>query len=122
MSTRTQHIWDFVETLAGPVVFIGYFGLCYFLSSVGCLLHADPSPLVVVSTGGIGVTLAVLTVAALVGLALIAGAAARRLSPTHAGPDEERMFLAYLTIALSLLAGVGVAWIAAAAATVPMCT
>lgn len=122
MSTRTQHIWDFVETLAGPVVFIGYFGLGYFLSSLGCMLHADPTPLLVVSPEGIGVMLAMLTVAALVALALVAGAAARRLSPLHAGPDEERMFLAYLTIALALLAGVGVAWIAAAAATVPICT
>ena len=121
MSTRTQHIWEFIETLLGPIVFVVYFGLSYLLSSVGCTLAADMAFAPVINATAIAAVLVILTLAAFLALALVAGAAARRLSDPGSHSDEEDTFLAYLTVTLALLSAVGVMWIAIAASSMPTC-
>ena len=112
MSTRTQHVWEFIETLVGPIVFVAYFGLAYLATTFGCSLAADAA-FAVAPSKAVGVALAALTATALVALAVIAGAAARRVYIPAAEADEEDVFLAYLTLILAALAAVAVFWTAA---------
>jgi hypothetical protein len=121
MSTRTQHVWEFVETLTGPIVFVGYFGLSYLWSSLGCTFAADPTPLLRISEMAVGAVVAVLTAAALVILAVISILAASRILHSTAEGDEEDTFLACITFALAGMSAVAVVWTGVTAASIPLC-
>jgi hypothetical protein len=120
MTTRTRHIREFVETLSGPIVFVLFFGITYFVSATGCMLHADPTPVLVVSQGAIGVAIFALMVLALLLITLAGVAAARRLSAGSS--DQEDRFLAYVTLTLAILSGIAVLWAATPAAVLPLCS
>ena len=122
MSTRTQHIREFVETMYGPIVFIGYFGLIYFISSVLCALAADPTPPIAIGATTAAWLTGALTVAALVALAMLGWAASRQLADPGPEGDAEDVFLAYVTLCLALLSAVATLWTAATFLAVPMCS
>jgi hypothetical protein len=122
MNARAQHIWEFVETMYGPIVFIVYFGLVYFISSVLCSLAADPNPPIETSTTTVAWTVGAFTVIALLGLTFLGATASRRLTRPGLGRDEQTYFLAYIALCLTLLSVVGIIWIAATFATLPLCT
>ena len=122
MSTRTQHIREFVETMYGPIVFIGYFGLIYLISSVLCALAADPVPPLAVSVTTGAWAIGALTVTALLALAFLGSAAARQLANPRPEGDDEDVFLAYVTLCLTLLSAVGTIWTAATFVALPLCS
>ena len=122
MSTRPQHIREFVETMYGPIVFIGYFGLIYLISSVLCALAADPTPPLAVSATTAAWVIGALTVTALLALAFLGSTAARRLADPGPERDEEDVFLTYVTLCLTLLSVVGVIWTAATSVALPLCS
>ena len=122
MSTRTQHIREFVETMYGPIVFIGYFGLIYLISSVLCALAADPTPPLAVSATTVAWVIGALTVTALLALAFLGSTAARRLADPGPEGDEEDVFLTYVSLCLTLLSVVGVIWTAATSVALPLCS
>ena len=121
MSIRTQHVWEFIETMFGPIVFVGYFGLTYLLSALGCTLAGDRTIAREENEAIMGVSFVALTLIALVALAFIGAAAARHVASPEPQADEEDAFLAYITLCLAALSAVAVLWTAAAAAVTPLC-
>ena len=122
MSTRTQHIREFVETMYGPIVYIGYFGLTYLISSVMCALAADPTSPIAISATALAWAIGALTVTALLALAFLGSAAARQLADPGPEGDDEDVFLAYVTLCLTLLSAVGTIWTAATSVALPLCS
>ena len=121
MSIRTQHVWEFIETMFGPIVFVGYFGLTYLLSALACTLAGDQTIAREVGEAVVDVAFVVLTLIALVALAFIGAAAARHVASPEQQADEEEAFLAYITLCLAALSAVALLWTAAAAAVTPLC-
>lgn len=114
MSKRTRHIREFVETLLGPAVFLGFFGLAYFAASLACALSGGNDPLVADPAAAASGAVMGLAVVALVLLAIITIDALRRLSG-HRGDDQDS-FMANLTVALAALSALAVVWTALPAA------
>ena len=110
MRTRKRHISEFIETLAGPAVFVVYFVLAY--GAVGLSQAEQPR---VLDAAGLRIALTGLTVAALLVLALIGIVAVRQRGNARPSDDEDR-FLAVLTTWLAFFSAVAVMWTAAAAA------
>jgi hypothetical protein len=121
MSIRTQHVWEFIETMFGPIVFVGYFGLTYLLSALGCTLAGDQTIAREENEAIMGVSFVALTLIALVALAFIGAAAARHVASPEPQADEEDAFLAYITLCLAGFSAVAVLWTAATAAVTPLC-
>jgi hypothetical protein len=110
MRTRKRHITEFIETLAGPAIFIVYFGLAY--GAVGISQAKDARLL---DADGMRLALTGLTVAALLALALVTMLAVRQRHNAPQGDEEDR-FLARTTLWLNLLSAVAVAWTGVSAA------
>lgn len=117
MSQRKRHIREFVEALAGPAVFLVFFGAVYTLGSLVCALSVGNDPLVSEPEAVIGGTILGLTLVAFLLFAMISIDASRRL--VEAERENEDRFLAILNLALAALSGLAVLWTALPAATVP---
>jgi hypothetical protein len=116
MSTRRRHIRELLEALAGPAVFLGFFGIVYVLASLTCALSVGNDPLVAEPAAVIAGTVLGLTLVACLLLAVICIDASRRLVEVE--KDKEDTFLAMVTLALAALSGLAVLWTALPAATV----
>lgn len=110
MSRRARHIREFVETLLGPAVYLGFFGLVYFAASLGCALSGGNDPLVADPASVISGTVLGLALVALLLLAMIIVDALRRLA-AGAG-DQQDTFLPMLTVALAVFSILAVIWTA----------
>ncbi|WP_072396286.1 hypothetical protein [Hyphomicrobium sp. CS1GBMeth3] len=116
MSARRRHIREFIEALAGPAVFLSFFGIVYVLISVACSLSVGNDPLVAEPAAVIAGMVLGLTLVAFLLLAIVCIDASRRL--VEAENDKEDTFLAKVTLALAALSGLAVLWTALPAATV----
>lgn len=120
MSKHTRHIGEFVEALAGPAIYLGFFGLAYFAAALICPLSSGNDPLLSEPQSVIGGTILVLTIVALFLLAVIAIDALRRLAGQKG--DQQDTFLALLTVALAAFSALAVIWTALPASiVVPVC-
>ena len=116
MERRARHIREFVEALAGPAVYLVFFGLIYVAASLVCALSGGNDPIVSEPAAVIGGAILGLTAAALLLLVAIAYEASQRLE-RHA-VDREDTFMALLTLALAALSALAVIWTALPAAVV----
>lgn len=120
MSRRTRHIREFVETLAGPMIYLGFFGLAYLAASLSCALSGGNGALVADPRRAIAVTIAGLTAVALLLLALVIVDASRRLA--NGREDTEDVFLGMTALALAAVSALAVLWTALpAAAALSVC-
>lgn len=104
MSKDTRHIWEFVETLAGPAVYLAFFGVLYFLTSMACSVDLSRS-LVDIAALGLG----------LVALTLLAAIAVNGWRVRATGGEDA--FLGLTTLILAGLSAVAVIWTVLPAAT-----
>lgn len=120
VSKRTRHIREFVETLLGPAIYFGFFGLAYLVASLACALSGGNDPLIAEPAFVISGAVLALALVALLLLATIIVDALRRLSGHDR--DQQDTFMAMLTVALAALSALAVIWTAFPAATVmPVC-
>lgn len=117
---RSRHIWEFVETLLGPAIYLGFFGLVYLSGSLVCTLSRGNAPMIDDAQTMIGVTVLVFTLIALV---LIGWHVAHGLRLLAKGRDDpEDTFMGLVTLTLAVLSGVAVLWTALPAAAIsPTC-
>lgn len=117
MSKRTRHVWEFVETLTGPIVYLGFFGLTYFATSLVCALSRGNAPIVTDAPALIAATTFALALTAILLIALLMGNAGRMLA--NAGEDKKDGFMGLVTLTLAILSALAVVWTAVPAATLP---
>jgi hypothetical protein len=123
MDTETQekasrHVWEFVQTLAGPVIYLGFFGLTYLASSFACALSRDDTPSLSDAQSALCLAVMGLTITS---LALIAWHMATFVPLlTERREDPEGSFMGRVSFALALLSAVAVLWTAFPAAVLPL--
>lgn len=120
MSKRTRHIREFVETLTGPVVYLAFFTISYFATSLVCVLSRGEESVV---TSPAAVTVAVVlgfALLALLALGKVIADASRLV--VREGEDREDVFMGWMTLVLAALSVLAVIWTALPAATIaPVC-
>lgn len=113
---RSRHVWEFVETLLGPVIYLGFFGLAYLSGALACALARGIAP--VVSNPQAAVSAAVLALA-LIALMLLGWHMAQGLRLLAKGrEDAEDAFMDLVTLTLAMLSALAVVWTALPVATV----
>lgn len=117
---RSRHVWEFVETLLGPIIYLGFFGLTYLSGSLVCALSRGNVPAIEDAQTAVGIAVLGL---ALIALLLLAWHMAKGIRLLARGrEDGEELFMGLVTLTLALLSALAVLWTAVPAATVaPTC-
>ncbi|HET6389205.1 hypothetical protein [Hyphomicrobium sp.] len=113
---RSRHVWEFVETLLGPIIYLGFFGLSYFVATLGCVLSRGNEPMIADPQTTVRIAVLVLTFLALAMIARLTKNGVRLLSQGR--DDREDTFLGMLTLALAALSALAIIWTALPVATV----
>ncbi len=113
---RSRHVWEFVETLLGPAVYLGFFGLTYLAGSLGCALSRGNEPMIADPQTTVRVVVFGLSILALTLIAFIMSNGVRLLDKGR--EDSEDTFLGLVTLALAVLSALAVIWTALPVATV----
>lgn len=104
----SRHVWEFIETLSGPFIYLIFFGLSYLASSLSCALWRTEL-FVTMSIGEATTGIAIgLAVVALMVLGTLVVKSARML--TIAKGDNEDRFLGMTTFMLAILSALAVVW------------
>jgi surface polysaccharide O-acyltransferase-like enzyme len=118
MDKRSRHVWEFVETLLGPAIYLGFFGIVYLINSLACALSQGNSPFITDSQTVMTTTVAAL---ALLALLLVARNATHGIGLlANEREDNEDSFMGLVTLTLAFLSALAVVWTALPAATVPL--
>jgi hypothetical protein len=115
---ESRHVWEFVQALLGPIIYLGFFGLTYLASSFTCALSRGNTPSLSDAQSAISLAVIGLTMAS---LALIAWHVASFIPLLARGrEDPEGYFMGRVSLALALLSAVAVLWTALPAAVLPL--
>jgi len=116
MDKRSRHVWEFVATLLGPAIYLGFFGLIYLTNALTCALSRGNSPMIANAQVVLTASAALLALFALLLIAWHATRGLRLLSRERT--DTEDNFMGRVTAILAFLSAVAVIWTALPAATV----
>ena len=115
---RSRHVWEFIETLLGPAIYLGFFGLIYLAGSFTCAVSRGNAPVVHEPQTVLAVSVFGLTLIPLLMIAWVGANGIRLLDKGR--EDAEDNFMGIVTLALAGLSAVAVIWTAVPAATVSL--
>lgn len=115
---RSRHVWEFIETLLGPAIYLGFFGLVYLAGSFTCVLSRGNAPIMSDPQAAFGLSVGVLTLIALVMIAWFSVKGFRLLAKGREDPEDT--FMGLVTLTLASLSALAVIWTAIPTATLPL--
>lgn len=115
---RSRHVREFIGTLLGPAIYLGFFGLIYLAGSLTCALSGGNAPAVRDPQMMLGISVFSLTLIALVMIAWVGANGIRLLDKGREDPEDN--FMGIVTLTLAGLSVIAVIWTAVPAATVPV--